>query len=335
MKTESKKIIAVPTNVITGFLGVGKTSIILHLLKQKPQDERWAILVNEFGEIGIDGNILALSPHKSNNLFIKEVPGGCMCCSSSLSMQIALNQLLKEAQPHRVLIEPTGLGHPHEVIKLLSNQYYRNTLILEKTLTLVDARHLADKRYTENETFNQQLLIADTIIANKEDLYNEQDKAHLSQYLTSSETSNHNLYFTKHGAVKLTWLSGKTMHKIDASQTLNQHSHTLKPSEANPDIPSSGFIKAINKEEGYWSIGWRFSQDKIFNRTQLISFVQNVAAIRVKAVFKTTEGCFSYNNTSDGLNEKEVEACKESRIEIICDSINNRWESLLRQAIND
>jgi len=51
------KILAVPTNVITGFLGVGKTSVIMHLLKQKPENERWAILVNEFGEIGVDGSL--------------------------------------------------------------------------------------------------------------------------------------------------------------------------------------------------------------------------------------------------------------------------------------
>ena len=54
----NQKILAVPTNIITGFLGAGKTSAILHLLRQKPADERWAVLVNEFGEIGVDGSLL-------------------------------------------------------------------------------------------------------------------------------------------------------------------------------------------------------------------------------------------------------------------------------------
>ncbi|WP_304438858.1 GTP-binding protein, partial [Oleiphilus sp. HI0086] len=99
----------VPTNIITGFLGVGKTSAILNLLKQKPDNERWAVLVNEFGEIGVDGSLFQGQSSQEQGVFIKEVPGGCMCCASGLPMQIALNQLLSRAKPDRLLIEPTGL----------------------------------------------------------------------------------------------------------------------------------------------------------------------------------------------------------------------------------
>lgn len=123
---------AVPTNIITGFLGVGKTSSLLHLLKQKPANERWAILINEFGEIGIDGSLVNGSRNKAPNnnasnekrVFIREVPGGCMCCAAGLPMQIALNQLLAESKPNRLLIEPTGLGHPIEVLQTLAAEHY-------------------------------------------------------------------------------------------------------------------------------------------------------------------------------------------------------------------
>ena len=152
----NEKITSVPTNIITGFLGVGKTSAILHLLKQKPSNECWAVLVNEFGEIGVDGSLIKGQLNKEQSVFIREVPGGCMCCASGLPMQIALNQLLNEAKPDRLLIEPTGLGHPVEVLQVLSNQYYKDILNLQKTITLVDARNLSDSRYTEHEAFNQQ-----------------------------------------------------------------------------------------------------------------------------------------------------------------------------------
>lgn len=111
---------AVPTNIITGFLGVGKTTAILHLLASKPANERWAVLVNEFGEIGIDGGLMAGGQGAQTGVFIREVPGGCMCCVSGLPMQMALNRLLMDAKPDRLLIEPTGLGHPQEVIESLS-----------------------------------------------------------------------------------------------------------------------------------------------------------------------------------------------------------------------
>ncbi|MBX4322025.1 hypothetical protein K4G81_22680, partial [Mycobacterium tuberculosis] len=87
------------------FLGSGKTTSILHLLAQKPADEKWAVLVNEFGEVGIDGALLA-----DSGALLKEIPGGCMCCVNGLPMQVGLNTLLRQGKPDRLLIEPTGLG---------------------------------------------------------------------------------------------------------------------------------------------------------------------------------------------------------------------------------
>ncbi len=99
----------IPVNIITGFLGVGKTTAIQYLLQNKPDTERWAVLVNEFGEIGIDAGLMS-NEEKSGGVFMKEVPGGCMCCTAGLPMQIALNQLIRQAKPDRLIIEPTGLG---------------------------------------------------------------------------------------------------------------------------------------------------------------------------------------------------------------------------------
>ena len=109
MSPSKNNLCAIPTNIITGFLGAGKTSAILHLLRSKPADERWAVLVNEFGEIGVDGSLLEGRHSEEQQVYIREVPGGCMCCTSGLPMQIALNQLLTKSRPHRLLIEPTGL----------------------------------------------------------------------------------------------------------------------------------------------------------------------------------------------------------------------------------
>src|SRR5471032_2201471 len=153
-------------NLITGFLGSGKPTTIRHLLAQKPQDEKWAVLVNEFGEVGIDGALLA-----DSGAVIKEIPGGCMCCVNGLPMQIGLNMLLRQAKPDRLLIEPTGLGHPKQILSLLTSEAYLPWLTLQATLCLLDARQLAESRYTENENFRDQLAAADIIVANKKDTY--------------------------------------------------------------------------------------------------------------------------------------------------------------------
>lgn len=334
----NEKIVGLPTNIITGFLGVGKTSAILHLLKQKPANERWAILVNEFGEIGVDGSLIAGQVGLNKDIFIREVPGGCMCCASGLPMQIALNQLLHEAKPHRLLIEPTGLGHPLEVMQVLSNQYYQKALSIEKTITLVDARKLTDSRYSENLIFNQQIEIADTIVGSKLDLYQASDQAALITYLKAQPFPAKEILFIEHGQLSLNTLFGNTLHKIAAKSHHHHHDHEDEHEHSSAtdtvSFPQSGFIKAVNEGEGFQSIGWRFMPDKVFDRKKLIAFLTRINVTRVKAVFITSQGVYGYNTADDGVVELELDECSESRIEIICPQTQGTWEKELLACLN-
>jgi G3E family GTPase len=174
----------VPTNIITGALGVGKTTLIQALLAQKPADEKWAVLVNEFGEVGIDGAMM--SGQNPTGVFIKEVPGGCMCCTSGLPMQIALNMLLAQAKPNRLLIEPTGLGHPKEVLQTLSEDHYKDVLDIHATLTLIDPRKLNDERWRAHPTFQEQVQIADVIVITKSDKVNGEYLVNVQEYIQNA-----------------------------------------------------------------------------------------------------------------------------------------------------
>ena len=328
MSGSKPKILNVPTNIITGFLGVGKTSAIMGLLAHKPPGERWAVLVNEFGEIGVDGSIVAGRHGESERVFIKEVPGGCMCCTAGLPMQIALNTLLRESRPDRLLIEPTGLGHPVEVLGVLSGKFYREVLSIQKILTLVDARKLADERYTRHETFNQQIAIADVIIGNKTDLYAEGDRAALETYAKQRASSDMRVVFTEQGALDLELLEGATGA---TAREYHRHGHDEGPLPGLSDmpIPESGFVKARNQGEGFQSVGWRFTPYRVFDRNKLLAFLGGLHVERMKAVFITEEGVFSYNMTADALRELELDDCLESRIEIIATEIGADWEERL------
>ena len=316
MNSDRSRIHAVPTNIITGFLGVGKTSAILHLLKSKPEDERWAVLVNEFGEIGVDGSLLEGQHPNEEGVFIREVPGGCMCCAAGLPMHIALNQLLAKARPDRLLIEPTGLGHPKEVLQVLSAQHYQEVLSLQKTLTLVDARKLSDQRYCSHDTFIQQIAVADTVVGNKLDLIQDEDRARLIAYVKQQGQPNTQVIFTQHGEIPLSALQGST---TSYPLPLHQHHHKTDVNSLASEalIPACGFIKAENEGDGFSSVGWRFAPDKVFNRQKLFSFLTGLRAERMKAVFITDTGVFGYNLTSDSLTEIELDDCLESRIEMI------------------
>ncbi len=311
MPKKTEKIANVPTHIITGFLGAGKTSTILHLLQDKPTHERWAVLVNEFGEIGVDGSLLQGQDSNASGIFIREVPGGCMCCTAGIPMQLALNQLLQQARPQRLLIEPTGLGHPKEVLQTLSSKHYQGVLEIEKVVTLVDARKLSDSRYSEHETFKQQIEIADVVVGNKQDLYVADEKAVLKAYVKAQSTVDVQVLFTEQGALELSLLAG-------ASAAV----------EKSPLLPHAD-LQAPTQGEGFESIGWHFSADKVFERTKLLQFFQGLRVERLKAVLMTEQGVFGYNLTRDAVNETKLAACAESRVEIIATKLDAAWEGQL------
>jgi len=320
-------ITAVPTNVITGFLGAGKTTAILHLLRHKPEHERWAVLVNEFGEIGVDGTLVKGIHTEEEGIFVREVPGGCMCCTAGLPMQIALNQLLAKARPHRLLIEPTGLGHPAEVLQTLAAEHYRDVLSIQKTITLVDARKLTDARYTSHDTFNQQIAIADLVVGNKKDLYDDADRARLKAYVEEKGSPGIRVESVTQGAIDPQWLQGP------ASPTAPAY----RPGPARPSdtrllgTPSSP--PASGQGEGYESIGWHFDAGQIFDYGKLLAFLTGLEAERMKAAFITDRGVFGYNLTRDGLTEVELDELTESRFEIIANQVDPGWEMHLHHCL--
>ena len=315
---DKNSITQVPTNIITGFLGVGKTTVIQKLLSQKPAEERWAILVNEFGEVGIDSNLFSSAKGQNNSVTISQVPGGCMCCTNGLPMQMALNLLLKESRPHRLLIEPTGLGHPKEVLAILSGEYYREVLNLQATLSLVDARKINDARYTSNETFNQQIEIAEVVIANKADLYQSNEFPLLVEYMDAKfGLDDKQIYQVQHGAVELEWLSRAASEK---NQNAYRDAAPVNSSSALPptlDTPREGFVSADNAGEGFFSRGWIFNPGWQFDSVKLLSLFQGLDVERLKGVFITSEGFIGFNKVDNVVTQLRFNFMPDSRVEVI------------------
>jgi len=138
----------IPVNIITGGLGVGKTTTICHLLSIKPLDEKWAILVNEFGTLGIDGAILSSSGEKSNDgVTIRELAGGCMCCTLSGPLSTSIASLVRQAKPDRLIIEPSGLGHPAGLLDALLGPHLSSSLDVRAVLCLVDVASTSPPSY--------------------------------------------------------------------------------------------------------------------------------------------------------------------------------------------
>lgn len=313
----------IPTNIITGFLGVGKTTAILHLLNSKPENERWAVLVNEFGEVGIDGSLFEGAENNQQGVFIREVPGGCMCCTAGLPMQIALSLLLSQAKPDRLLIEPTGLGHPQEVMEVLRSEHYQTVLDIQRTITLVDARKISDTRYTEHQTFNQQLAIADVIVANKSDQYDSSDYANLLAFLSDHhDIADDNIKLVSQGQIDPKWLEGEAYKTKDSHDHHHHHSHQSSTPPAVPDVnddgfPECGYLTIENQGEGFHSQGWIFKPDFVFDPQKLYSAFSGLDVERLKGVFITEKGIFGYNKADNVLTEMMLDETMDSRVELI------------------
>ncbi|PMG31991.1 hypothetical protein BCU94_01050 [Shewanella sp. 10N.286.52.C2] len=330
------------TNLITGFLGAGKTSLIVSLLAIKPKGEIWAVLVNEFGEVGIDASLIT-GCNSSEQVVIKEVAGGCLCCAAGVPMQVAINQIIQKAKPDRLLIEPTGLGHPAEILKVLTNEFNQQVLQLNQTLCVVDARKLKDTRYTENSNFNQQIDIAEVIYASKADLYQQDDFASLSAYLANDKK----LCIASNAANALNHVYAELVKPQAANPPSTKSPSYLatsinKPNTAlfnqnetkvDDELNAQGFITKLNQAQGAYSIGWIFSAEHCFDFDKLVAWCDGLLneVLRIKAVMITEEGIGAFNAVDGRLSINELDEAMDSRLEII--SLNPLSEALLTEQI--
>ena len=175
----------IPVTVITGFLGAGKTTLIRHLI-QNPQGKRLAILVNEFGTVGVDGEILkscadANCPVEN----IIELANGCICCTVADEFIPTIEALMAlPVRPDHIIIETSGLALPKPLLKAFDWPAIRSKITVDGVITLADAEAVAMGRFAENadvpaggehetplsEVFEDQLACADIVLLSKADL---------------------------------------------------------------------------------------------------------------------------------------------------------------------
>ena len=152
----------IKVDIISGFLGAGKTTLIKKLFENSFKKEKVALIENEFGEIGIDGTFL-----KESGIEIKEINSGCICCSLVGNFEKSLEELIEKYNPTRIIIEPSGVGKLSEVVKAVEN--VKRDIKLNVLCTVVDGGKC--KMYFKNfgEFYVDQISEANTIVVSKTD----------------------------------------------------------------------------------------------------------------------------------------------------------------------
>ncbi|MCW8933998.1 MAG: GTP-binding protein [Gammaproteobacteria bacterium] len=308
----------IPTNIISGFLGAGKTTVVQFLLKHKPRGEVWAVVVNEFGQIGIDGALL-----KNDSVEIKEIAGGCLCCVGSQSLSVGLNQIIRTIKPQRIIIEPTGLGHPARLVESLTGEFYHSVLDLKAIINLLDARQLKDDRYTTNETFIDQSNLADILVASKLDTYCETDKELFFDYASSFEPAKVKVAMIEQGRLPLEWLDmSRSLKRFAEFPEFHSHSHHQddQTCEIINENTADWFV-VEGHADNFYSLGWRINKSLVFNKEKLLKNIKDLFESsdveRVKGVVFTESGCLAINYTPNESQVNQVTASDFSVFEVI------------------
>jgi len=297
----------IPTHVIAGPLGAGKTSLIKHLLAQRPANERWAVLINEFGQIGLDAALLTLD---DDGIALGEVAGGCLCCVNGAPFQVGLGRLLRKAKPDRLFIEPSGLGHPAQLLKQLREAPWQQVLAVQPCVLVLDAQALAAGKALPPAQ-QEATASAGLLVLNKEEGLDAAQRQAVERQLADCP-----LYWTRQAQLPLDQLPGlKAQAKAAVDNVEMPKGLAQMPAIwTDPTQP----ICLSQAQEGGWSIGWRWHPSQQFDPQRLHEWLAGLEWRRAKLVIHSGAGWVSANAVDNSaLAWQPSEWRRDSRIELI------------------
>lgn len=331
VKTSNPSGKSIPVTLVTGLLGSGKTSVIHQLFKHKPKHEQWGLIVNEFGDIGIDSVTLGLDTHS-----IETVTGGCLCCSAQFGYQQALQKLIKRPLD-RILIEPTGLGHPAKTIDTLKQ--FAPHIQVAGNICVITPKQLTPIRWHKSAVMRDMVTLADTLLLNQIDLstdteikqareilhqiYPPKTHIHPTQFGQISVELSNRILDEKAPAQLFTVLQGLEQHADLNCQT--HQSHTSKLPHCQTAKSQVGKVT---------SMGWIFDTQIQFNRNLLKAFITSLPhLIRAKGIIKTGNEWQLFNYTENSFAFSDIAWRQDSRLELI---LSNAQEfNLLESALSE
>jgi len=284
----------IPVNIISGFLGSGKTTAIIELLHQNRNSEEWAVIINEFGKISIDSQTLR-SSSSAGKIF--DVSGGCICCSAKGYFQENLEKIVQSGNYSRIIIEPSGLGGIDMVSEIVGSN---PGLRLMPVVCLVDITCIENKRLQMNPVYRLQISKADIIVFSKCDLLEDStnQKMLIEKFRLIFPEKQNSLFVT---GTDLTLLS--------------------------PEFKSSAMISEIKfrmafsddsrlSDNNYQKHSIIHSKEVVFDADKLAVLLNDHAAVlRAKGHVKTNSGWKLFNFTLSGSTFEPCE--EEERNELI------------------
>jgi len=355
----------IPTNLIVGFLGSGKTTAIAKLILQRSEGEHWSVFVNEFGQVSIDHALVGAC---TEGVAVEQMGGGCACCTMSFAFKPLLAQFIRRSKPDRLILEPSGVSHPAKVVDLLRSDDFSGAIDLRNIICLIDPKDLEDPKWQQSEVFQDQVQLADIVVINWADSRTRQQVDRCRQWVESFNPPKQMVVETAFGEIDAELLDRKfdavrfplfaQAHPIPSSQVAGQsellvldgadevganevgldevgaeHTHA-EVTPVGSSVPGNP-LRFPSQGPGYEACGWVFHVDDVFDRKSLMEFLSDVEPIvRLKGVFRCQGDWWAINRAKDATDVSASTYRRDSRLEVILVRESLDWDQL-EQGLRD
>ena len=331
----------IPAWVVAGPLGCGKTTLIAQLLATKPAAENWAVLLNEFSDAGIDALTVAAAARGAYD--VRMVPGGCICCVGEQDFRRNLLQLVAaDSRPARIIVEPSGIGHPAGIVEELLMHEAAGGLRLEAVIGLVDADRVALLDADDSEPARAAAEIADVLALTKADRADARALQKFSSVANSLYPAK--LWF---GAIidgvlpaavrELLVVDGResgsrvTRSTRPRSHAAARHGHADDAASPAPIAVGPGERRDVAALE-HRGAAWTFPRSVSFSRAMLDVLTEQFAAVRIKAVVRVAEDEWCLLQSVEGHVTRAPTAWRrDNRIEVIASATQHfdpaQWDA--------
>lgn len=284
-------------NIVSGFLGSGKTTAIIRYISEHQLSERILVIINEFGENNIDGHEIELR-NLASKFTVWHIPGGCICCVSKMVLNKKLIEAGKSKEFDRIIIEPSGLARASDIIDMVDKSTLKSVFNLHPVICMVHPGMTIDGHAVREPIVWEQIQASDVIVANFSDKITESEKIKFESKIRSLTPSKMSLIHTSKGefpssVFNLSYPIYK-IHKISQSQE--------------------------NSTTGFSNRSFRWERCDIFDVTKLSNFfnevVKNNSIIRAKGFFHTDKGWMKIELANGTINRTSSEYRADSRIDL-------------------